>query len=195
MPGGLKLVDINGDGKIDPNDRTNIGSPLPKFSWGLTNTLQAGAFDVSVLLQGMHGLDVINGDANYNESRRINRTYVNNRWVSAANPGDGKTPYYTNGFNWMLTDYVVESGAYIALREASVGYTLPAKWTLKAHLSSLRIYCSGQNLYTWMGGNYRGINPEARLTSAQYNSPLVLGYQRGVFPIARTVVFGIDINF
>lgn len=195
VPGGLRLVDVNDDGKIDPNDRTLIGNPIPEFSWGITNNITWKSFDLSFLFQGVQGVDIINGDANYNESRRINETYVKNRWVSPLFPGDGKTPYFTNGFNWMLTDYVVEDGSYICLREVTLGYTLPKKLAQRVKLGSLRFYCSGQNLHMWMAKNYRGLNPEARLTSGPYASPLILGYQRGVFPLARTVVFGLDINF
>jgi TonB-linked SusC/RagA family outer membrane protein len=195
VPGGLKLVDINGDGKIDPDDRTIIGSPIPDFSWGVTNTINFRQFDLSFMFQGVQGVDVINGDGNYNESRRINRTYIRNRWVSAQNPGDGKTPYFTNGFNWMLTDYVVEDASYAALRELTLGFTLPPSFGRKARISSMRLYCSVQNAFVWMANSYRGLNPEARLTSGQYSNALISGYQRGVFPMPRTVMFGLDLNF
>jgi hypothetical protein len=65
----------------------------------------------------------------------------------------------------------------------------------KIGLSSLRLYTSGQNLYFHSASSYRGINPEGRSTSGPYASALVAGYQRGAFPIPRTIVFGIDINF
>jgi TonB-linked SusC/RagA family outer membrane protein len=194
--GGLKLVDLNNDGKISTDDRTDIGSPFPKFTWGVNNSLTYKNFDLSFLLQGVQGVDVINGDAFYNESRKYNRAYNNgSRWVSAANPGDGKTPYFTTGFDWMLTDYVVEDGSYWALREVILGYKLPEKVAKAAHLGSVRLYASAQNLYVHFAKNYRGINPEARSTTNQYASPLVDGYQRGSFPIPRTIIFGLDINF
>ena len=110
-------------------------------------------------------------------------------------PGDGKTPYSTVGFNWMLTDYVIEDASYYALREVLLGYTLPDKWTRKVKLSSLRLYFSAQNLYFHSAANYRGINPEARFTTGPYNTPLVDGYQRGSFPMNRTFLFGVDLNF
>jgi TonB-dependent starch-binding outer membrane protein SusC len=194
--GGLKIVDINGDGKIDASDRTEIGNPFPKISYGLNNSFTYKSFDLSFLLQGVQGVDVINGDAFYNESRKYNRKFNNgDRWVSAANPGDGKTPYFTNGFDWMLTDYVVEDGSYLALREVILGFKLPEKLARAASLSSLRFYCSVQNAYVRWAKNYRGINPEARSTSGNYASPLIDGYQRGSFPMPRTILFGLDINF
>ncbi len=110
-------------------------------------------------------------------------------------PGDGKTPYSTLGYNWMLTDYVVEDASYYALREVLLGYTLPEKIVKKAKLSSLRIYFSGQNLFFHKAASFRGLNPEARSISSQYSTPLVDGYQRGAFPVQKTFLFGVDVNF
>lgn len=194
-PGGLKFVDVNGDNKIDVNDRTTLGSPFPDFTWGINNTFKYKGFDLNILIQGVQGVKVINGDANYNESRRYNENFNKNRWISAAYPGDGKTPYYTNGENWLLTDYVIEDGSYAAIRNVILGYTLPSTLTKKMGLSGIRLYSSADNVLYLMGKSYRGINPEARTTSSQYSSPLVDGYQRGAFPIARTFTFGIDVNF
>ena len=195
VPGGLKLVDLNGDNVLDANDRTVIGSPYPAFTWGLNNNFNYKAFDISFLFQGTQGGQLINGDPNYNETKRYNRNYNTNRWLSPMFPGDGKTPYSTVGFNWMLTDYVVEDASYIALREVVIGYTLPAKVAKTVRLSSMRVYVSGQNLYFRSAGGYRGINTEARFTSGAYNTPTVDGYQRGGFPMPRTILFGLDINF
>ncbi len=194
-PGGLKLVDVNGDKVIDANDRTAIGNPFPDFTWGVTNNLKYKAFDLMFMFQGVQGGSLINGDANYNETKRYNKNYNQNRWVSPMFPGDGQTPYSTVGFNWMLTDYVVEDASYYALREILLGYTLPEKLVKKARVSSLRIYFSAQNMFFHTASGYRGINPEARMTSGNYNTPLVDGYQRGGFPIAKTYLLGLDLNF
>lgn len=196
VAGGLKFVDVTGDKRIDEKDRTVLGKPFPDFTWGMTNNVKYKSFDLSITIQGVQGLDVINGDANYNESRWYNKNYnTANRWVSAANPGDGKTPYGTNGSDWMLTDYVLEDGSYAALRNVILGYTLPTHLTKRMKLNGLRIYASGENLLYLMSSSYRGVNPEARTTSGNYASPLIDGYQRGAFPIGRTVTLGIDINF
>jgi TonB-linked SusC/RagA family outer membrane protein len=195
VPGGLKVVDMNKDGVIDNNDRTNLGNPYPDFNWGITNTFKFKGFDFSFLFQGVQGGKLINGDPNYNESRRTIRTYNQNRWVSPMYPGDGKTPYSTNGFNWMLTDYVIEDASYFALREVNFGYTLPASTIKKFNISSMRLYFSAQNLYFHKAAGYRGINPEGRFNSGPYSSVLIDGYQRGSFPIPQTITAGIDINF
>lgn len=194
--GGLKTVDINNDGKITADDRTPLGNPFPKFTWGLSNNFTYRNFDLSFLFVGVRGNKIINGDANYNEARKFNKNFnTSDRWVSEMYPGDGKTPYFTNGQDWMLTDYVIEDGSYMALRELSIGYELPVSISKVLHLSSSRIYVSGQNLFYLTAKGYRGINPESRYTSGNYASPLIDGYTRGGFPVARTISFGLDINF
>ncbi len=197
MEGGLKFVDVNGDNIIDARDRVPIGSPFPHFLWGFNNTLRYKNWDLNILAQGQQGGQLVNGDHNYNEARRFNKNVNNdNRWVSPMFPGDGKTPYFTNGENWMLTDYVVESATYASLRNVILGYKVPEAKSLKRFgINGLRVYASAENLLYLMGSNYRGINPEARSTSSEYASPLINGYQRGAFPLMRTYTFGIDINF
>jgi TonB-linked SusC/RagA family outer membrane protein len=195
VPGGLKIVDVNGDNKIDNEDRTDLGNPYPDFTWGITSNFSFKGFDASFSFQGVQGGKLINGDPNYNESRRTIKVYNENRWVSAKFPGDGKTPFSTLGYNWMLTDYVIEDASYVSLRDVNIGYTIPANFMKKLKVNSLRFYLSAQNLYFKTAKGYRGLNPEGRFTNGAYSSVLVDGYQRGSFPIPKTVLIGIDINF
>ena len=196
VPGGLKLVDINGDGKLDINDRTVIGNPYPDFIWGLTNSFKVKGFDLSFTWQGAQGGQIINGDPNYNEIKRTVANFnTTSKWLSPLNPGDGKTPYYTSGFNWLLTDYVVEDASYQSLREVIVGYTLPTTLLKKMRLGSVRVYATAQNLLYLTAKGYRGLNPEAGFSSGVYNTPLVDGYQRGSYPINRAFRFGVDLSF
>ena len=196
VPGQLKLVDINGDNVIDNNDRTIIGSPYPDFTWGVTNTLTYNNFDLTFTFQGVQGGSLINGDPNYDEMKKLAKPYNENRWISPMFPGDGQTPNYNKAaFNWLLTDYVIEDASYYALRELNLGYKFDEAKINKFKLSGLRIYFSAQNLYFHSAKNYRGINPEHRNTTGPYGSALVGGYQRGGFPLPRTFVFGVDVNF
>lgn len=196
-PGGVKLKDLNNDNKIDVQDRTMIGSPFPDFTWGITNTIRYKNFDLSVLMQGSQGGQLINGDLYYNESKRQNESYIKNRWLSAGNPGDGKTPYFTNGIaaDLLLTDYGVESASYAYLRNVILGYTFNNKALKKLKINSLRLYGAADNIFFITGKSYRGINPEARVVSSSYASPVIVGYQRGGFPVNRTFTFGLDFNF
>ncbi|HOK36853.1 MAG TPA: SusC/RagA family TonB-linked outer membrane protein, partial [Paludibacteraceae bacterium] len=197
MVGGVKVLNLNGDNKIDTEDRTVLGDPFPDFTWGITNTFTYRNFDLSFLIQGVQGVDIRNGNVYYNEQLRYNKAYTKNRYVSPMFPGDGKTVYFntTPGNDLMLTDYCIEDGSYGALRDFTFGYTLPKNLLKSLKLSNLRIYFSAQNLIYIMASDYRGINPEARRTAGNYSSPLVDGYQRGAFPLNRTFTGGLDINF
>ena len=197
--GGLKVVNTNGDNKIDPNDRVVIGSPFPDFTYGINNTFTYKSFDLSLLIQGVQGGQLIDGNLNYNENLRLNTAYTNNRFVSPMFPGDGKTVYSntTSGSDLLLTDYALEDGSYAALRDFTFGYTLPQKITNLLKINQFRAYFSAQNLIYLMAPGYKGVNPEARRNSGPYSSafPLVDGYQRGVFPLSRTMTVGFDISF
>ncbi len=110
-------------------------------------------------------------------------------------PGDGKTPYASNGYNWLLTDYVVEDASYYSLRDINFGFRLPKAIAKSLKFNTLRLYVSAQNLYYHTAKGYRGLNPEGRFSSGPYNTSLIDGYQRGTFPIPKTLIFGVDINF
>lgn len=194
VPGGLRIVDTNHDNKLTDADRVPLGNPYPDLTYGMTNTFQIGKFDLSFLIQGVQGITVLNGDVFYNESHKYNRAYTQHRWVSPQHPGDGRTPYMKVGYDLMLTDYPLEDASYLCLRNFTLGYTFDKK-ALRNRLSGLRFYLTGNNLaYLW-SKDYRGINPESRMVSSQYASPMISGYQRGGFPLTSTLTMGIDVNF
>lgn len=195
VPGGLRIADIDGDGVLTANDRVPLGNPYPDFTWGITNLFKYRDFDFSFLFQGVQGITVFNGDVFYNETVRYNKAYTKNHWVSPDMPGDGKTPYWKNGYDLLLTDYPLEDGSYVCLRNVTLGYTLPPKAVRKLGVSQLRFYLSGNDLaYFWTKG-YRGVNPESRMTSGVYSSAMISGYQRGGFPLTSTISIGFDLNF
>lgn len=189
VEGGLRIVDVNGDKVIDTKDRVILGNPYPDFTWGFTNYFKYKNLDLNFTLQGVIGGDLINGDINYNEIKERVTNYMGDRWVSPSNPGDGNTPYLTNGVNPLFTDNAIEDASYFTLREVSLGYNFNAK-DLK--LSNLRLSLTGQNLLFVTNNEYRGINIEARTSQT---SALIDGYQRGGFPIQKTILFGIEIGF
>lgn len=197
VPGTLKVVDKDNNGIIDAYDRDVLGSPFPTLTWGMTNTFLFYGVDISFMLQGVAGVTVLNGDGYYQETKKINTAYTTNRYISAAYPGDGKTPTFANGngMAWELTDYLLQNASYAALKDITIGYRFDKKQLRPVHLNTVRLYFSVQNAaYIW-AKDYKGINPEARYTSNQYSSPLVDGYQRGGFPIQRTYTVGLEIGF
>jgi hypothetical protein len=199
-PGGLKLKDMNGDGIIDENDRVPLGNPFPKFTWGLTNNFNIGAFDISFLFQGVHGVRVINDNPSQLENMRTNKFWNNGNRVFAPGTGDGKTPYGHDGFSLMLTDYVVDDASFVTMRNLMIGYTLPNEIARKLKLRRLRVYAAAENslFFAMNGGKWgsRNINPEARHQGEAYRqNPLMDGLSRGVFPVQQSFNFGIEVQF
>lgn len=194
VPGGLRIVDEKPDGVLNDEDRVPLGDPYPDFTYGMTNTIKIGKFDLSFLIQGVQGITVFNGDVFYNESHKYNTAYLENRWVSPEHPGNGKVPYMKVGYDMLLTDYPLQDGSYVCLRNVIMGYTFSKK-DLRNKLDGLRIYLTGNNLaYLW-SKDYKGVNPESRMLSGVYSSPMISGYQRGGFPVTTTITFGVDVKF
>ncbi|SHJ15894.1 TonB-linked outer membrane protein, SusC/RagA family [Mesonia phycicola] len=191
--GGIRVEDINGDGIIDSEDRTTLGSPFPDFTWGFSNTFKYKGFDLYFLLQGSHGAEVFYGDGYYTETRYLQRDFVDGWWFN-ENFAATK-PREKLGRDWVLTDYLIQDASYISLREVIIGYSIPSKWLEKTKLDKVRVFASGQNVLYLMSDDYYGLNPEALSTSSEYSSPLISGYQRGAYPIQQQFSVGVDINF
>lgn len=194
--GDAKYADINKDGIIDADDRTIIGNNEPKFSWGMTNQLTYKNFDLSIVLQGVHGRDVLflgkrfftQLEGNMNQMRE-----VLNRWQSEENPGDGKTPRanaLTTGQNNAVSTRWVEDGSFIRINNLTLGYTLPKVLTQKCAMQNARVYMSIQNLATFT--SYSGFNPE---TSHKEDSSLAPGTDYGMYPLNRTFTVGVNVTF
>ncbi|WP_158552678.1 SusC/RagA family TonB-linked outer membrane protein [Spirosoma telluris] len=193
-PGDFRFKDLNGDGKIDASDRTILGTPYPKYVFGLTNTLTFKGFDLSVLIQGSQGNQVLFLQRRFFGFIAASNAYADlvNRWKSEADPGDGKhTKAYATGNSNQVTSYYIEDGSYLRIRNVSLGFRLPNPWVERLKMQNLRVYASGQNLYTFT--HYAGYNPEV---NRNYNgNPLTEGVDYGVYPLARTFTFGVNASF
>lgn len=193
--GDFKFKDVDGDGEITPDDRTVTGSYFPDFTWGITNRFGYKGFDASVFFQGVQGNEILNltsrhlknGEANFNSY-----AVFNDRWKSAAEPGSGTVPRAdrqtgNHGNNNRPSSFQVEDGSYFRLRSVTLGYTLPIKST---SIDKLRIYVSGNNLFT--ATDYLGYNPETNNISG---SSLTPGEDYGTYPLTKSFVFGVNLNF
>ncbi|GAB6008129.1 SusC/RagA family TonB-linked outer membrane protein [Dysgonomonas reticulitermitis] len=192
FPGGVKYKDKDGDGIITTNDRTAIGNAIPKWYGGITNTFNYKGIDLSVLLQFNYGNDVYNATRLYATQSRKGRTNmlaeVADRWTptNASNKVPSTQGYVTND----VYSRFVEDGSFLRLKNITLGYTFPAKWTKKAYISKLRAYASGQNLFCISG--YSGYDPEV---STAGNNPMTPGLDWGAYPKSRVFTFGLEIQF
>ena len=210
-----------GDGVIDENDRTNLGSPLPLFTFGWTNSFSYKNFDLNIFLNGSYGNKVMN----YNS---IVLTHMNSPWtnqlnsvndraqlvpvdpgkvyedgsmwyddvtnVRVANPGT-KTPRATindPNDNDRISSRYIEDGSYLRIKNITLGYTFPKKLLSKAKIENLRIYCNIQNLYTFT--KYSGYDPEIG-ASTQDATGLTYGIDNGRYPSPTTYSIGLNITF
>lgn len=201
QPGDMKLKDINGDGKVTTEDQTVIGHGLPIHTGGFTNNFEYKGFDLSVFFQWSYGNDVIN----YNRFKLedLNGRYTNllassrDHWTPRVANGDGTyTPgNYTNylpavksGLSTLNTSRVVEDASFLRLKNIQVGYTFPVKLIRKFKLNSLRVYLSGQNLWTWT--KYTGYDPEV----STRNSAMTRGFDYSAYPRSVSYTFGVKLG-
>lgn len=194
MVGTVRMKDLNGDNKIDMDDRTFIGNPNPDFTFGITNEFSWRDFDASLLLTGSVGNDIIDGTLEWTEN--IDGVFnvlkgVANRWRSSENPGDGQVPRTRTGTTELFrynNSRWVSNGSYLRVKNLTIGYTVPIK--KNPYVKGLRVYASGQNLLTWTG--YKGMNPEV---SSRGASGLYQGVDITAYPVARTFSLGVNIKF
>ena len=217
--GDIKFKDLNGDGVINEQDQTNIGSPMPKYTFGWTNTFRYKDFDLSIFINGSYGNQVMN--VTKRDLTNMNTVWCNqqtdvinharlepidasivyadgSKWydhienVRVANP-NASLPRAIIGDpndNKRISDRYVEDGSYLRMKNISFGYTFPKKWISKVGIENLRLYCNIQNLFTITG--YDGYDPEIGVSTM---SPNVYGVDYGRYPSPTTYSFGLNMSF
>ncbi|UII76788.1 SusC/RagA family TonB-linked outer membrane protein [Flagellimonas sp. HMM57] len=179
------VKDLNNDGVIDDEDRTELGNPYPDFEWGFSSDLTYKDFDLSFQWQGSHGAEVRVADLDqlyYASESAVNEV--------ASFPDADLTVHRR------FTDDHIQDASFIALRNCTFGYTVPSELGERYGFDKLRFYVTGENLLYFFAEGYEGFNPEAvGQTSNNANTPLTFGYQRGDGPIVRSVSLGINFQF
>jgi len=199
QPGDVKFKDQNGDGIIDGNDRAHLGSAIPKVSGGVNLMLNYKGFDLSVFFQGAYGqkiLSVLNRDIEgFYRPFNVTERYFKNHWT-----GEGSTNQYpraswdASGNNTQISSRFLESGSYTRLKNVQIGYTLPKAVAGKYGLSSMRIYFSGTNLFTWT--KYSGMDPEMSVSNnSTSDGDKANGIDWGTYPAAKSYNVGVNISF
>lgn len=193
QPGDIKYKDLNGDGTMSSADYTVIGSSLPKHTGGFSNNFAYKGFDLNVFFQWSYGNDIQNNNRLVFEGNALGKRFLEqfdsytDRW---SPENQGSSNYRTGGFaGAAYSSRTVEDGSFIRLKTVSLGYNLPKTLLSKAYMKSVRVFVSGQNLYTWT--KYSGLDPEV----SAYNSVLTGGFDYSSYPRARTIAFGANITF
>ena len=186
-PGDLRFVDTNGDGKIDADDRTNIGDPIADITMGLNLSFNYKRFDFNAYAFASIGNEIVR---NYERNLPLtNRpTYFLDRWTG---PGTSNTsPRVTTGAtgNNLFSDFYVEDGSFLRLQSVQLGYSVGQATLEKLQFSKLRFYVTGSNLFTLT--KYRGYDP-----TTSNGAPIGGGIDQGFYPSPKTFLFGMNVTF
>lgn len=204
-PGDVKYKDISGpngvpDGVIDDvYDRTYAGSPIPKFTYGLTTNFAYAGFDASLFFQGVYGNKIYN-QINTDIEGFYRPFNITERIATQSWTGEGST----NEFPRLSFDGAVnnkrpstrflESGSYLRLKNVQLGYTVSNTLVKTLKLSSVRVFVSAQNVFTVT--KYTGIDPEIYTNSNSLgDGARAVGIDFGTYPSARTFTIGVNANF
>ncbi len=186
--GGMKYADLNGDGKITPDDQTWIFNPVPDLSFGLNVELSYKNFDFQMFWQGVLGQDVYNNQKFQNDFWSVTDAGSNkgvrvlDAWLPNVNTSSNIPMLTTDnkGDEGRTSSYFVENGSYAKLRTLQIGYSLPAKVIEKLRMTKARFYVSAQNLLTIKSKSLTCTDPE---------NP------NWAYPIPTSVSFGLQVNF
>jgi hypothetical protein len=204
--------DITGDGQITADDRTSLGSPIPKFYGGLNIDLSYKAFDFNAFFYGSYGNKIFNYQARNLESfqapgfvgiQNVSREYYQNRWTP-TNPSNRYARVNYNddiSANNVASSVYVENGSYLRLRNVTLGYTLPGTIAKKLTLSKVRLYFAAQNLFTIT--KYTGLDPEIgqptgtdpNNNNSSASNATASGVDVGTYPSSRYYTVGLNVTF
>ncbi|MDR0729759.1 MAG: TonB-dependent receptor [Prevotellaceae bacterium] len=192
--GDIKYKDISGpngvpDGMITPEyDRVMVGNPYPRYEFSLDLGAEWNGFDLTVFLQGVGQKDIYlsgQGARPFYNGRSM-YTYQTDYWRednrNAAFPRLLTVASGAVYHNYFMSDFWVKSGAYLRVKNVVLGYTLPKKITQAIRLNRVRVYLSGQNLFT-VSNAYEGYDPENTVSNGDF------------YPVMRTITAGLDIQF
>ena len=178
QPGDFRFVDVDGDGVMDlDKDRTIVGNYMPDFTYGFGGKVWFKGFDLDFNFQGVYGNEILNLNRRYIDNLEGNTngtTIALNRWKSPEDPGNGqvnRANRKSKGYNGRTSTWHLEDGSYLRLQNVTLGYTLPKNLTQRFFVEKLRVYVSGQNLWT--------------------STP---GEDYGNYPLAKTFLFGLNIT-
>jgi TonB-linked SusC/RagA family outer membrane protein len=193
VPGDVRFVDINNDNVIDDKDRGIIGSPHPKMTYGINSNFSYKGFDLTMFFMGVTGVDILNAD----RMQGLDASYpfnlyseITSRWTGqgTSNTIPRVSTLRTN-LNHRTSDMFIESGDFLRLKNLTIGYTLPTAVVENMSLSLLRLYLSGQNVFTIT--DYSGLDPELGLTQGNLQQNVDFAQ----FPQPRTFLLGVNIGF
>ncbi len=186
-PGDFRWQDTNNDGAITEADKTFLGTNIPKYTFGLTLSVDYKGFDFMVFAQGAAGSKIFQGLRRLDVGNANYPAKALGRWTGEGTSNDYPRLVSTdpNGNFTNMSDFYLEKGDYARLKVVQLGYTLPNKWFGKTGVSKFRLYLTAENLLTLT--DYTGYDPEV--------GGGVFGIDKGQYPQARAFLGGIQLQF
>ena len=202
QPGDIRFVDVNGDGKIDAADRTDIGSSIPKYFYGINLTAAWKSFDLSIFLQGVGGIKIFNDAGRGLQNMTSGNNQLNtvlNRWKGEGTSNTIPRASFDdpNGNN-RYSDRWIENGSFMRIKNLQIGYTIPSKSVskfTKEFITGSRFYIGVNNLATFT--KYKGYDPEVTRGFSFQKGEFALanGQDGGGSPQPRVLQIGWSITF
>jgi TonB-linked SusC/RagA family outer membrane protein len=213
QPGDFRYVDQNGDGLIDRKDRVNIGSPIPKFILGFSADIEYKMFDLNLFFEGKFGHKIFNGSKyallGETEGKNVSEDILDQYRGPVDNPDNvpilplntnARLPRMNNAQNYSIaSDFYIESGNYLRLKNLQIGFTLPEELTEKAGVEKFRVFVGWKNLLTLT--KYTGFDPEIGVSSTfsnGINHPDIMAQgidHMGNYPHPRSFIVGLNLQF
>ena len=203
-PGDLIFADVNGrddrnqltgqpDGTINGDDRVFLGTPIPKVFWGLNTSFGYRGFDLIVDVQGNHGNKIYNGKRAVRFGNENYEAVILDRWT-AQNPSNAEPRVTNGGQNYQVSDYFIESGSFVRIRNVQFGYSIPSGLLERSRLKTARLYISALNPVTFT--KYSGFTPEVGIADpANQTASINRGIDVNIVPTYATYTIGLNIGF
>ncbi len=190
--GNFAFSDLNGDGQITALDKTIIGNPIPDVTFGLNIDLTYRNFDLSMFFNGVSGNDIFNTmryEYYFNYSNNCVEDVLKS-WAPSNTTTCVPIAKVQNyeGANALPSEFYVEDGSYLRLKNVQLGYTLPSELTRKFFVKRLRVYLGIQNAFTL--SKYSGYDPEV-----SSNALFTRGVDMNSYPNARSYTLGVNLSF
>ncbi len=200
-PGDIKFKDLSGDGRVNADDRDFIGSPHPDMTYGINIDLQYKFIDLKIFGQGVQGNEVFFTPIYYLESANgywNNLNTMNDHWEKEGdNPSVPRLDESNSNNNLRLSDRYIRNGSYFRIKNIQLGFSLPSDICQRIGVEKARLYLQGQNLITF--SDYEGFDPEVGRGRTQVNNDsdavLDIGIDRGLYPVARSYLIGVNFTF
>lgn len=215
--GDIKYLDVNGDGRIDNGNNTlndhgdleRIGNAMPRFPFGLNLNAKWRNIDMSIAVAGVAKQDWYpTGELYWGSYQRpylsfIRKDLIDNAWT--PDQKENTYPQIYRGYSslqsgrslYEINDYYLTNVGFLRVKNFSLGYTLPQEWTRKAKIDKLRLFFSGENMFTWSFGKLtKYIDPEQAGAAVNYSLPATAddrGDQRA-YPMGKTYSFGVILS-